>query len=254
VARRSSLYGLFILIVAACATVQHEQSPVVPGLSLQVDRPAGPDTILYQRSITRAGQDSIAGTRTVVLQVVRSLDHSDVLQVVQRFPGGGGEIVDTAVAALPTMRAVAHRSHQPTRIMRFTFDGSDAQGTVIALRPAGDSVTPVQQSLGGPIFDSNVIDLVVAALPLRPGFATELPFFIYERGGRVAMPVAVRERSTVTFARLGPRDVWIVSVGVPGAPATVWVDTRTRAVLRVRYDIAARALSFTDERITPLHG
>ena len=251
-ARRSSVSGLFVLVVAACATVQR-QSSVVPGLSVQVDRPLGPDTIVYQRSITRAGQDSNAGTRTVVLRVVRSA-HADQLQVEQRFPGGGGEIVDTAIAELATMRAVAHRSHQPTRIMRFTFDGSDAHGTVIALRPAGDSVTAVQQSLGGPIFDSNVIDLVVAGLPLRLGFATELPFFIYERGGRVAMPVAVRERATVPFGRLGARDVWIVSVGVPGAPATVWVDTRTHAVLRVRYDIAARALSFTDERVTPLHG
>lgn len=252
-ARRSSITGLFVLIVAACATVQ-QHSPVVPGLSLQVDWPAGPDTIVYQRSITRAGQDSNAGTRTVVLQVVRSPAHAAWLQVEQRFPGGGGDIVDTAIAELATMRAVAHRSHQPTRIMRFTFDGSEAHGTVIALRPAGDSVTPVQQSLGGPIFDSNVIDLVVAALPLRSGFATELPFFIYERGGRVAMPVAVRERATVPFARLGDREVWIVSVGVPGAPATVWVDTRTHTVLRVRYDFAARALSFTDERVTPIHG
>lgn len=253
-ARRSSLVGLFVFVVPACATVQHAQSPVVPGLALQVERPGAAETVVYQRSITRAGQDSSAGTRTVVLQVVQSLDHGEVLQVVQRFPGGGGEIVDTAIAELSTLRAVAHRSHQPTRIMRFTFDGSDAHGTVIALRPAGDSVTPVQQSLGGPIFDSNVIDLVVAALPLRPGFAAELPFFIYERGGRVPMPVAVRERATVPFARLGARDVWIVSVGVPGAPATVWVDTRTHEVLRVRYDITARALSFTDERVTPIHG
>ena len=60
--------------------------------------------------------------------------------------------------------------------------------------------------------------------------------------------------ATVPFARLGTREVWVVSVAVPGAPATVWVDTRTHAVLRVRYDIAARALSFTDERITPLPG
>jgi len=252
--RRCWLPSLLILIVPGCAHVRRTASDVVPGLALHFEPAAGPDTIVFQRTITRAGQDSTTGTRTVVLQVVRSPDHGDVLQVEQRFPGGGGEIVDTAVAELPTMRAVAHRSHQPTRIMRFTFDGGDAHGTVMALRPAGDSVTTVQQSLGGPIFDSNVIDLVVAALPLAPDFATELPFFIYERGGRVAMPVAVRERATVTFARLGPRDVWIVSVGVPGAPATVWVDTRTHAVLRVRYDIAARALSFTDERVTPLHG
>ena len=103
-------------------------------------------------------------------------------------------------------------------------------------------------------FDSNVIDLVVAALPLRQGLKADLPFFIYERGGRVSIPVAVRERATVAFATIGSREVWVVAVDVPGAPATVWVDTRTHAILRVRYDIMARAMSFTDERVTPLHG
>jgi hypothetical protein len=253
-ARRSCLSCLLILIVPGCAHVQRTESSVVPGLALHFDPAAGLDTIVYQRTITHADRDSAAGTRTVVLQVVRSAANRSLLQVEQRFPGGGGEIVDTAVAELATLRAVAHSSHQPTRTMRFTFEGNDAQGTVTAIRPAGDSVSPVRQSLSGPIFDSNVIDLVVAALPLHAGFSTELPFFIYERGGRVSMPVAVRDRATVAFAQLGERDVWIVSVGVPGAPATVWVDTRTHSVLRVRYDITARALSFTDERVTPLHG
>ncbi len=163
-------------------------------------------------------------------------------------------IVDTALAELQTLRAVAHRSHQPARTMRFTFSGNDAAGTVASVGTARDSVIEVRQALGGPIFDSNVIDLVVAALPLHQGFTADLPFFIYERGGRVSIPVAVRERATVPFAHLGARDVWIVSVGVPGVPATVWVDTRAHAALRVRYDITARALSFTDERVTPLHG
>jgi len=162
--------------------------------------------------------------------------------------------VDTALAELRTLRAVAHRSHQPARTMRFTFSGNDAAGTVASVGTARDSVIQVRQALGGPIFDSNVIDLVVAALPLHQGFTADLPFFIYERGGRVSIPVAVRERASVAFSRLGQRDVWIVSVGVPGAPATVWVDAKAHAALRVRYDITARALSFTDERVTPLHG
>jgi hypothetical protein len=34
----------------------------------------------------------------------------------------------------------------------------------------------------------------------------------------------------------------------------VWIDTATRAVLRVRYDISDRQMSFTDERVTPLAG
>jgi len=191
--------------------------------------------------------------RTVVLRVTRAPGGTRLLEVEQRFPAaGGGEIVDTAVADLQTLRAVAHRSHQPTKTMRFDFMESDAVGSVVIRGAAGDSTEAVHQALGGPIFDSNVIDLVVAALPLRTGYTVELPFFIYERGGRVPMPVAVRERATVAFPVHGRRDVWIVTVGVPGAPATVWVDRRTGAVLRIRYDIAARNLSFTDERVTRL--
>ena len=66
--------------------------------------------------------------------------------------------------------------------------------------------------------------------------------------------VQVRERTTIEFSKLGPREVWVVAVAVPGAPATVWVDTKSHAVLRVRYDLDGGDLSFTDERVTPLAG
>jgi hypothetical protein len=242
--------------VAAPADAQTGARSVVAGIAVQASAPQGSDTVVYARSITRAGRDTAAGTRTVVSRVIDGPDHSRLLEVEQRFPSGGGEIVDTAVAELSTMRAIAHRSHQPTRTMRFEFAGGNADGIVESAAHGTDSATSavVHQPLGGAIFDSNVIDLVVASLPLMSGFSTELPFFIYERGGRVAMPVAVRERASVKFPGVGERDVWIVSVGVPGAPATIWVDAKTHAVLRVRYDIAARETSFTDDRVTPLHG
>lgn len=246
-----------VLALPARAGAQSPSTSVVPGITVSVAPPHGVDTVVYQRSITRAGKDTTAGTRTVVSRVVDAPDHTQLLEVEQRFPAGGGEIVDTAVAELRTLRAVAHRSHQPTRTMRFDFTGTDAEGKVTEAATVGDTVATtkvVHQPLGGPIFDSNVIDLVVASLPLAPNFSTELPFFFYERGGRVPMQVAVRERANVDFPKLGNRDAWIVTVGVPGAPATVWVDAKTRAVLRVRYDIAARATSFTDDRITPLRG
>lgn len=246
-----------ILVLPARAGAQSPSASVVPGITVSVAPPRGADTVVYQRSITRAGKDTTAGTRTVVSRVVDAPDHTQFLEVEQRFPAGNGEIIDTAVAELRTMRAVAHRSHQPTRTMRFDFSETDADGKVTEPATGGDTVPTtkaVHQPLGGPIFDSNVIDLVVASLPLTPNFSTELPFFIYERGGRVPMPVAVRARANVDFPKLGNRDTWIVTVGVPGAPATVWVDAKTHAVLRVRYDIAARATSFTDDRITPLRG
>jgi hypothetical protein len=241
---RLGVAPLFI-ILSACAGASHE-------LALRPAYRSDADTIVFARSITRAGHDTAGGTRRVVLHILRPAGRAPLLEVEQRFPGGGGEIVDTALAELATLHAVAHSSHQPSRTMRFGFDSTSAFGRVTTMRPNGDSVADIRQSLGGRIFDSNVIDLVVAALPLRRGFRADIPFFIYERGGRVVIPVAVRERASVAFARLGQRDAWVVTVGVPGAPATVWVDARTQRALRVRYDITGRDLSFTDERVTPL--
>jgi hypothetical protein len=229
-------------------------SAVVPGITIHYEHARAIDTIVYRRSVTRGGQDSVSGTRTVVVRHVDQAGGLPLLEVTQRFPGGGGEIVDTAVAELGTLRAVSHSSHQPAKTMHFTFGASDADGTVnskAAAPGAAPQVESVHQQLGGAIFDSNVIELVVASLPLRANFTADLPFFIYERGGRVRMPVAVRERSKLA-SPLGERDAWVVSVGVPDAPATVWVDTQTHAVLRVRYDIASRGMSFTDDRVTPL--
>jgi hypothetical protein len=235
------------LAIGPASLRAQQAAPVVPGIVVHVEAAPGPDTVVFRRSITRGGVDSITGTRTVVSRVIAGEGGTRLLEIEQRFPGGGGEIVDTALADLGTLRAVAHRSHQPRRTMRFDFVGGVAEGSL------SDSGA-VRQDLGGPIFDSNVIELVVAALPLDAQFSAELPFFIYERGGRVPMAVAVRERARVAFPVLGEREVWVVTVGVPGAPATIWVDTATRAVLRTRYDITARAMSFTDDRVTPLHG
>jgi hypothetical protein len=253
-ARLALALGLLSLPSAACMRAQARGAAQLPAVAARFTSMTVPDTVVFQRSITRAGADSGAGTRTLVLRVLEARGGADLLEVVQRFPGSGGEIVDTALAELATLRAVAHQSHQPARTMRFSFAGSSVEGTVSAAGTANGSISRVRQELGGPVFDSNIIELVVAALPLRQGFRAELPFFIYERGGRVPMSVAVRDRVTTAFAHLGRRDGWVVAVDVPGAPATVWVDGRTHAVLRVRYAISARGMSVTDERLTPLRG
>ena len=252
-----TLFAAIAALAAPAAPGAPAQEPtVVPGIAVHVDVPSGRDTVVYRRTITQNGRDTLAGTRTVVRRVLPGPGGAPLLEVEQRFPAGGGEIVDTALADLGTLRAVAHRSHQPARTMRFDFTGSAARGSVtkVATATQAAGTEAVDQDLGGAIFDSNVLDLVVAALPLRADFRATLPFFIYERGGRVPMAVAVTGPAPVTFPALGEREVWVVTVGVPGAPATVWVDRATRAVLRVRYDIAARATSFTDDRVTPLRG
>jgi hypothetical protein len=121
--------ALLALSLTACARPPQQEPSVVPGVPVTFDIGRGTDTVVFRR-FTRAGQDTSAGTRTVVLQVVPGPDRVPLLEVEQRFPGGGGTIVDTAIAELHTLRAVAHRSHQPTRTMRFDFSATDAAGIV----------------------------------------------------------------------------------------------------------------------------
>jgi hypothetical protein len=232
---RSALLDFFIAAavfgVFACNTPLRHDVPAGDAgvMAVSMPAPSGVDTVVFARTTTRDGRDSSTGTRTVVLRTLHGPGGVRQLEVVQWFPGGGGTIVDTAIAGLPGLHAAAHRSHQPSKTMRFEFADSTAIGVVTSLAPAPDTgrrTENVRQQLGGPIYDSNIIELVIAALPLREGFTAELPFFIYERGGRVPMQVAVRARATSDFGASGSREAWVVSVGVPGAPATVWVDTR----------------------------
>ena len=239
------LLSVALTMLAAC-TPQSPEHHAALKLGVKVNAPKGVDTVVYRRTVTREGKDSAAGKRMVISRVITAPNGQRQLEVVQRFPGGGGEIIDTAVAELKTLFAVSHASHQPTKTMSFDLRDYFADGKVV---DTSRKVVSVHQSLGGPIFDSNIIDLVVASLPLEKGFSAEVPFFIYERGGRVPMHVAVQDSTRLMFPSEGSRAVWIVSVAVPGAPATVWVDSETRDVLRVRYDIAARSMSFTDDRM-----
>jgi len=72
--------------------------------------------------------------------------------VEQRFPAGAGEIVDTSIAELPSLRALGHRSHQPNRTMRFDSGADTAQGTVTTAATADSAsrVESVHQPLGRP--------------------------------------------------------------------------------------------------------
>jgi hypothetical protein len=116
-------------LIPARARAQQAGGEVVPGLPVRTDQIPMLDTVVYQRSITRAGQATPSGTRTVVRRIVTGPGGSRRLVVEQRFPAGAGEIVDTSIAELPTLRALGHRSHQPARTMRFDFVGDEARGT-----------------------------------------------------------------------------------------------------------------------------
>ena len=127
------------LVLPVSLRAQSSSASVVSEITIHVDEPRGMDTVVYQRSITRAGKDTAAGTRTGrELGCGRNRSRA-IARSRAALPSWWRRDRDTAIAALKTLRAVAHRSHQPTRTMRFDFVGTEADGTVTESASTKDS-------------------------------------------------------------------------------------------------------------------
>lgn len=148
---------------------------------------------------------------------------------VQRFRAGSGETIDSSWADLHTLAPLAHRSHNPSRVMALDFAGNRVTGRY---SPTDSAARTIDQHLATPAFDSNIMDLVIAALPLQPGYAVRIPYYIYERGGAVWFNVRVVDTTTVT-GRAGDHPAWVVEATTEGDGTTrYWIDRATRVVLR----------------------
>lgn len=140
--------------------------------------------------------------------------------------------------------------------MRLDFQREHVTGH--RMRADQDPITIDQRYAVAP-FDSNVQDLVVAALPLVRHFRARLPVYVYERGGLVWIEIRVLGRERLASAA-GVDSVWVVEVSRSGRPSgRYWITDRPSVVVRSEYalpdggtfrigapgEVAGRSLSST---------
>lgn len=159
---------------------------------------------------------------------------------VQTFDLGGKQSVDSSFADLKTLAPILHRSHNESRTMRLDFDLAHVSGSVAPR--SGDPKT-VDQTTTVRAFDSNIADVVYAALPLADGYSASIPTYIYEEGGLVWNQITVTSSPPV-----GEEPVWLVRVHSPTRDVEYWIAKRSRAVVRSRYQIAP-GRAFIIERV-----
>lgn len=165
-----------------------------------------------------------------LVQILEPGPRPGTLLSVQTFDSPHGTTVDSALAALPSLAPIAHRSHNAARTMALDFDGRRVRGIV---DPDSGATEVLDDTLEAAPFDSNVVDLVVAALPLAEGYRARLPFFVHEEGGLVWYEV-----ESVQAARLEDgRGAWKVALDANGRALTYWIDRDSRAVLRSEYEL-----------------
>jgi hypothetical protein len=229
---------LFLATVSAATALpaQGDDTLRVGGgrLPASIDRP---DALAYAVSV----QDSTsptgwraAGRYTVVQRPVVEAGRGALFRVAT-FIAGKDTITDSTVTCIDGVQPVWEISHQPSKTMILHFLGSRVTGRVTRVDAlAQDSI---DQTLSVGVFNSSDVSLVVASLPLAVGYRALLPTYEYESGGLKmdSLSVLRTERIAVGGRSL---DAWVVRVSSQGSWALLWVDRRSRVVLR--RDAAAR--------------
>lgn len=188
-----------------------------------------------ERHMTMLQNDSAvsrATLRTVIAEAPAAGEPG--LLVANTFTSPRGVIYDTSLVRRRTLQPVWHHSTQPRRRMRLEFGPDSVTGLVT---PNDSASVPVLHVTEVPTFDSAVMDEVVAALPLRRGYATRLPLYIYERGGLLWFDVQVTGEESVPGPDARATPVWEVSVHQPSLTVRYWIAKESRQLLRTETDL-----------------
>ena len=105
----------------------------------------------------------------------------DTVYIVQniQMKGSKDSWVDSTVASMRNFRPIYHSSYNQQRDMVVRYKESNVEGSYNDKRKG--AVTPFLDTVAGWYFDSNIYPHLLAWLPLRKGYTSQIP--IYNFGG-----------------------------------------------------------------------
>jgi len=181
--------------------------------------------------------DSVMDRGTSVEEVSRTtVGTRPVLLSVAHFAVADGNAVDSSIADAKSLRPIKHVGAHPSHYMELLWNDRSVAGrydTKAAHRT-------IDMPAAARSYDSSLFDLVIAGLPLGPGYHALLPFYIYEQGGVVWWDVRVRGTEDVALRTGNRAPAWVVDVSEEGRPrVTLWISRDgPRDVLRSTFTIA----------------
>jgi hypothetical protein len=174
--------------------------------------------------MVRNGQEQEMGTLEDQL-VIASDSGKPALIRVQNTATPAGLMVDTAVADAGSLKPKWHSSHARHRALRLQFGLGEVKGDY--QEKEGPS-TPIAQRVPEPIFDSNMLDVLISALPLDEKYAGRLPLYLYEAGGPLNADVAVAGSEKVAGS-----DAWVTNVTLGGRTARYYVGKDDHRIVQI---------------------
>jgi hypothetical protein len=173
---------------------------------------------------TQGGEDQQIGTLDDRVVIGEDNGKPAIIRV-QNVDGQTGAMLDSAVADPASLAPRWHSSHSERRILRLEFTPGHVTGS---FWEQGDPSFPIDDKPTVELFDSNMLDVLIAALPLAAGYAGRLNVYLYEAGGPVPVDVAVTGSETV-----GGTDTWVTAVTLNQRTARYYVGKTQHRVEQI---------------------
>jgi hypothetical protein len=144
---------------------------------------------------------------------------------VNHFSSAKTEVTDSIMTKSAGVVPMWENSHQTSKLMHLTWNGRHVTGDVT---PTGKAAATIDQTLAVAPFNSSDVELVIASLPLAPGYKALLATYEYET------PAGLRIDTLAVTGR--EKHAWVVRVSRGGTSSmTVWMDAGSKRVLKEEF-------------------
>ena len=174
------------------------------------------------------------GTRVIGRSTSRQHVVDGKLFRVIHFKSARADVTDSVMTGGTGVLPMWEISHQTSKLMHLTWDGSRVTGDVT---PTGKPKEMVDQHMAIAPFNSSDVDQLIQSLPLANGYTALMATYEYETQGGLRLD---------TLAVIGhDQNNWVVRVSRGGTSSmTVWLDATTKRVIKEEFADNPKAWKF----------
>lgn len=177
---KQKIYPFFLLtyLLSFCFTYSQDAKVIEPSETYILTKYIQPYSFNKKTSVIK---DSKLLQSTVMNDKLNIFDHEGEKRILRVQSIQNINFIDSSVNQLKGLKPVYLSGHNVGGTLNIYYDGMQVNGKKYFVQ--NDSTVIINYKSIVPLFDSNILDLVIASLPLNVGYTAKIPTYVFEEGG-----------------------------------------------------------------------
>jgi hypothetical protein len=189
----------------------------------------GPQADTKKILLLQDGAERVVGATSEEIKLVELGDGAALqrTQILDSATLGNRKCVTVMLRS--SFRPISHLDQDGDRTISIRYDGLNISG---ACELADGKVEPIQAQLSEPVLDTNSVEMILRALPLREGYASKLQVYSAAAGLVMWVSLQVTGKERVNAGDGKETDAWIVEADYGDTRLTYWIGAQTPELLK----------------------